>query len=244
MPSGYLLKDEIKENVHFICANLLENNLPFIPHSYQIIFCRNLLIYMDVPAQDRILNLLKKYLTPDGVLTVGPAETQIAYLSGCIPIKFPSTYAFQIRAGASAIHMENIFPIPKIKAVAAPQLKAAAPKQQDLLAQAPFNLPAEDKKESLLQQAADAADGGDFDASRQFCVAYMNQFGASFDVYYLLGLVEQAVGMEDKAEEFFRKTVYLKPSHYEALVCLALICESKGDLNQAELFRKRAQKSI
>lgn len=247
--SGYRINDYFKEKVRFISANLLENGLPFDIHSYQVIFCRNLLIYLDPSAQERVIELVKTYLSPDGIFTVGPAETQIAYLAGFVPIKFPGTYAFQLKE-AFVEHKDMLFPITIMKKGAAlKQPKHHSKRQTEHQEERVPNrvnvsVNVRDAKESLLQNALNSADGGDFEGSRQLCINYINQFGASPDVFYLLGLINQAIDKEDKAEEFFRKTIYLKPSHYEALVCLALICESKGELNQAELFRKRAQKRL
>ena len=99
-------------------------------------------------------------------------------------------------------------------------------------------------RESLIQRAMNEADKGNFEASLQACVTYIQQFGASAEVYYLQGLIDQALGREEKAEECFKKAIYLQPSHYEALVCLSLLYESRGEFHQAELFRKRAQKNI
>ncbi|MCK1977836.1 methyltransferase domain-containing protein, partial [Jeotgalicoccus huakuii] len=41
---------------------------------YDFVFCRNLLIYFDVPTQQRVFEVLKRLLHPQGVLFIGPAE--------------------------------------------------------------------------------------------------------------------------------------------------------------------------
>jgi chemotaxis protein methyltransferase WspC len=45
-----------------------------------------------------------------------------------------------------------------------------------------------------------------------------------------------------RAEEFFRKTLYLEPRHAEALTHLALLAEKKGDLRAAKQLRQRARR--
>lgn len=94
--AGYHIDEKIKENVKFFQANLLEDRLPFTPHSYQLILCRNLMIYLEPNAQKKVLELMKEYLTDDGLIFVGPAEAQLAFSSGFVPVDVPGTYAFRI----------------------------------------------------------------------------------------------------------------------------------------------------
>lgn len=94
--AGYVIHQKIKEKVSFYRGNFLEDTLPYLPLTYHVIFCRNLLIYLNPAAQQSTLNLIKHYLLPEGILTVGPAETQIAFQYGYFPVKAPNAYAFQM----------------------------------------------------------------------------------------------------------------------------------------------------
>ncbi|WP_404932218.1 hypothetical protein [Massilia atriviolacea] len=44
----------------------------------------------------------------------------------------------------------------------------------------------------------------------------------------------------DAAGDYWRRCVYLKPDHYEALCHLALLAEQNGDRPQAAAFKQRA----
>jgi chemotaxis protein methyltransferase WspC len=57
-------------------------------------------------------------------------------------------------------------------------------------------------------------------------------------------VVAQAGGDERRAEEFFRKTIYLDPRHAEALAHLALLAEKNGDGRAARSLRQRAQRAL
>src|SRR5207249_345639 len=72
---GYRLSDAVRRQVQFQQGNLLAAG--FLPgvESYDVIFCRNVLIYFDRAAQDRALTVLVRLLTPKGVLFVAPSET-------------------------------------------------------------------------------------------------------------------------------------------------------------------------
>jgi chemotaxis protein methyltransferase WspC len=238
----YVLHPFIKNQVHFYHGNVLDNSLPFEAHSYEVIFCRNLLIYLSARAQQQLFDFIKSLLVPQGILFVGPAESQLAAQAGFNPIHFPRAYAF-VKAETEKIQLAESLPhlldqkdydqlMQDLKIHTRVSLKDETP----LIA---LNI-----KEELIQGALKLADKGEFKKSAELCLNFIHHYGVNADIYYLLGLIEHAVGKENKAQEFFQKTVYLKPSHYEALVYLALLHEKKGEFNKAELFRKRAQKSL
>lgn len=93
---GWLINDQIKKQVAFYQGNILENEHQFNLHSYDIIFCRNLLIYLDQKAQKDVLNLIKSLLDKEGILFVSSAETEIVRKSDFKPIMFPGANAFKL----------------------------------------------------------------------------------------------------------------------------------------------------
>ena len=54
-----------------------------------------------------------------------------------------------------------------------------------------------------------------------------------------MGMICQAAGDRQQAEDCFRKTVYLDPRHGDALLALALLAERRGDHATATGFRRR-----
>lgn len=71
----WLVKDEIKRMVRFEACNLLEPMARV--GSCDVIFCRNVMIYFDLPTKRRVLELLGGQMNPHGVLFLGAAETVI-----------------------------------------------------------------------------------------------------------------------------------------------------------------------
>ena len=67
--------------------------------------------------------------------------------------------------------------------------------------------------------------------------------GPSASAFYLLGLVRQAEGERLEAERCFEKSVYLDPTHEEALLALARIAEGRGDVKSGENLRRRAARA-
>ncbi|MDT4878081.1 CheR methyltransferase, SAM binding domain [compost metagenome] len=67
------VSQRIRAMVEFRQHNLLERNDPF--GRFDVIFCRNVLIYFDVPTKVKVLELLAPRLVPDGAFLLGAAET-------------------------------------------------------------------------------------------------------------------------------------------------------------------------
>ncbi|MDA0831848.1 MAG: protein-glutamate O-methyltransferase CheR [Planctomycetota bacterium] len=70
---SWQIKNEIRDMVTFKPLNLLDD-LRF-PGEFDIIFCRNVLIYFNAENKKRILDGIAKSLCPDGYLVLGTAET-------------------------------------------------------------------------------------------------------------------------------------------------------------------------
>ncbi len=71
--SRWQIKDEIRDMVTFRTANLLQD--VSLLGQFDIVFCRNVLIYFDVPTKAKVLGTIKNQIKSDGVLLLGGAET-------------------------------------------------------------------------------------------------------------------------------------------------------------------------
>ena len=69
----YRVKRHLRERVTFQQMNLLEDQHD--DGAFEIIFCRNVMIYFDRPTQERLANRLGRALVPGGYLFTGRAES-------------------------------------------------------------------------------------------------------------------------------------------------------------------------
>lgn len=81
--SEFLAKDNLKKLIQFKKMNLMDSNYPFSLGEFDIIFCRNVLIYFSYEDQREILKKLFKYLKVGGTLYIGHSENPIG-LESCI----------------------------------------------------------------------------------------------------------------------------------------------------------------
>lgn len=67
------IKDALRQMVQYREGNLLTDFGPI--GVFDVIYCRNVLIYFDQPTKTRVLDAISHVLAPDGVLFLGGAET-------------------------------------------------------------------------------------------------------------------------------------------------------------------------
>ena len=66
-------KPELGRAIDFISVNLIRDDWPF-REPFDVVFCRNVMIYFDAPTQRRVLERIHRVLKPGGLLFVGHAE--------------------------------------------------------------------------------------------------------------------------------------------------------------------------
>ena len=248
---NYLIKDLVKSVIDFKQLNILEQHQLKQARYFDIIMCRNLLIYFDVDTKTTAFGNLNKILKDDGILFIGHSEF------GAVPAKFFST------TGA-----DNSFGLIKPVARAdntskqnkpvrtdkdnrktrrskpdpiAPQERAFASVKPDSSKEATQAdaISSSDANE-LIDRARQLADAGCLKEAEELCHKIIDETGDSAETFFLLGLISQASGTTKLAEDLFRKALYLEPRHYHSLVHLALIVDQSGDTGAADLLRQRA----
>lgn len=67
------VKPELQRLIQFISVNLIRDDWPF-REPFDIVFCRNVMIYFDAPTQRKVLERIHRVMAPGGLLFVGHAE--------------------------------------------------------------------------------------------------------------------------------------------------------------------------
>ncbi len=88
---NYLLNNEVKQLVNFKCENILTcDHLDY----YDLIFCRNVLIYFDNDTKNRAINNFYDTLRPGGFIHLGHAETFNGILNKFVMINVKNSNIF------------------------------------------------------------------------------------------------------------------------------------------------------
>jgi chemotaxis protein methyltransferase CheR len=71
----YELAPEIRTSVRFRSLNLIEDRAGAECRNFDVIFCRNVLIYFDEKAKQKVVSFLYDSLRPGGFLFIGSSES-------------------------------------------------------------------------------------------------------------------------------------------------------------------------
>lgn len=244
---GVEIDPEIRSRVRFRVGNVLDPALLADAPPYDVVFCRNLLIYLSRDARARAEANLDRLLAPDGILVVGHADTLGASEAGraFVAASGRGTFAYRRRKpgepspAPKPVEAAPPAPPPRPRPLAPPPPDPAPPPPPC----PPQATPAEDPR-PLLQQASEHANAGRFGQALACCEREVRRAGPSAAAFSLMGGIHQAAGRRAEAEGCFHKAIYLDPAYDEALLALALIAEGRGDRDASAGFRRRAERAL
>lgn len=238
----FQINEEVRAQVSFSQGNLLVTDLG-AGGRYDVVFCRNLLIYFDEPTAAAAIARLHALLADDGVLFAGYAEVPTYCRNGFASMRVANAFALQKAAVAAPA-------APAARAPAAPARPARTPARPAAVAAAPQRKPQPQRQSApapatldtgaFLAQARKQADQGDHAAAAAACKRVLETAPDAADAYFILALTSECSGDLPAAEGYWRRCVYLKPDHYEALCHLALLARERGDAAQSDALRQRA----
>lgn len=248
-PEGAEVDPEIRSSVRFLHGNLVQpESLPLRPASYDVIFCRNLLIYLTESARERAVATLDRLLGPRGLLFVGHAERLPLLESRFTPVKFRLSFAYQRRSAEAppsprAPSLNSAPFVPSPPPAARPLPSTARPTQNPLLAPSARSTPSPVLGDHRPPRAplpplgssnGDRPPGpapapapgprpsltGDLDLDQAHELANRHQY--------------------DMAMQICEQLIRVKGPTAPALFLLGTICNAMGDTERAEKFLGRA----
>ena len=242
--SGAVIDDRVRAQVAFAWGNLLDESFRVGRERYDVIFCRNLLIYLGPEARTRVEQRLDALLEPDGVLVLGAAEPPIMR-GGWIPAGGASVFALRrgIEQTAAAGDGERPRRATPARAAVRPAT-ASGPRADAPVAKPPPGDRPAPTLADLLHDAGDLANAGRYAEAIALCESGRQSLPPAPELFLLMGMIHQAAGDLDRAEACFHKTLYLDAAHDEALLALALLATQRGDTRMADTYRQSAARAL
>ena len=264
---AFTLDQAVRPTVRFHLGNLLDSVSFADRPPFDVIFCRNLLIYLDDDARARAFATLDRLLVEGGLLFLGHADRSDD--SGASPFALTGdkgSFCYRKgKAGSKIGHSplagrsgaSSLPPSPLAgegrgggshdhrsrKSVSSNVTGGATtphpnpPPQGGRGPEKTVESPA-----SILDRASSLADLGRYDEATRLVERVISEGGADARAFFLLGLIRQAAGDRERAEAHFLKAIYLDGRHDEALLALALLARRKGDVAAEAVYRRRAER--
>ena len=92
---NYRITNEIKAMIRFENINLMDQNLLDPYKDFDIVFCRNVLIYFDDEAKRKLINRIYDALIPKGYLFIGHSESLHSVTKTLRPLHFDKAIVYK-----------------------------------------------------------------------------------------------------------------------------------------------------
>jgi chemotaxis methyl-accepting protein methylase len=201
VPGGYQVVPELRERVQVRHHNLTTDPPPGM---FEVVFCRNVLIYLREHEVDALLRRLGEHLVPGGLLFLASSDTDGSAAPGFDRVRHGDAFLLRRRGGDAATDHRPRAARPRRgsppASQRAPGRQAGAPHPAPC--PRPATAPPPTTPAAVAPQVADLLKAGERAA---------------------------AAGQLEAAARAFRQAVYLAPDHGSALASLGLVLEAAGD---------------
>jgi len=253
-PHGMAVEDVVRSCVRVAQGNLMSATFQPAQSQYDVIFCRNLLIYFDTNAQSVALARLGSLLAPDGVLVVGAADSFAARRAGFAPSRgYERSFLFRVQDDASAADAPpaararpRALALAKIPAKArvlhAPARPVTPPRVQAQTQ--PLDARRDFDAKRALADVARLADEGRLAEALSVGESALRDGSVTAALLSLMGTTHAAVPDVESAESCYRRALFLEPDNEDALLHLALLLDKRGESALANRYRTRARRAL
>jgi len=231
----YVISDGIKSTVNFFNSNVLADGFMHGKGPYDVIFCRNLLIYFDYETKCKVMNTLSDLMNNNGLLVLGHAETGRMPDGLFVSMHLPGSFAYH-KAAALTPKFVNA---PGVSTAEKSVVKKPRQLFEPVVEDVPLTV---ENIDAWLDSIQAMADAGQLKEAITECDRLIEQVPDSAQGYYLKGVVLLAFDADSEATDAFKKAIYLDPKNYQSLIHLAVLAEERGDLRASENYRARAER--
>lgn len=241
---GHALHPAIRQAVHFRRSNLM-SCLGELASRYDVIFCRNLLIYLEECASQQLLESFAGLLNPGGLLIVGSAESGKVPITLYNPIRVPFVFGFLRKdpsplAAPLAAAMSSVDAnIPERRPSSPPQPRRSPPRPQH-----PSGVASSPRRPRSGRSAPQSS--GPTGAPARAPVREDQRFAQELErdpyshaAYLRFGQWLASQNRAEEAMDCFQKCLYLKPDSRDALKAMIQLTSQLGQLERSRQYRGR-----
>lgn len=234
--AGARLRPEVLDPIRFATGDLLRSGAGLGGTAYDVVLCRNLLIYLTPPARLALLETLERMLRPDGLLLLGHAEVPAARSVGFRTAPPPDAYAVQ----PPGVPVASAHPpeVRRAQSVARASLATARPPPPPVPAP-----PAPGAAPPLLAQARALIEDGHEQEALALLERERDAQPRTVERFHLMAVLARALERPDAVEQALTRALYLDPDHVPALRLAALVARERGDAEKAERLEARARRA-
>jgi chemotaxis protein methyltransferase CheR len=260
--NGNEVNEALRATVSFQTLNLRDDDWPARTSGifdFDLILCRNVLIYFRPEAVAHTLSRLTAALRPGGFLITGHAELaghnpaplqvrtfpeSVAYQRAKTELEKPVPPAVQYTAGVQP----NSQPKAQVRSISTVPAVAEKPRvalaTQSSAKATPTPHAAKTDTEELCNAARRFADIGNYADAVRCCREAIATDVVAPHAYFLWAQIASETGAPAEAKELLKKVIYLAPKQPDAYLELAALYEAEGDTARAGRMRETALSAL
>ncbi len=248
--SHWSVKPEFRAWSRFDMVNLAEDPLPDYSRGiagFDILLCRNVMIYFDEPTRHRLIAALRDSLLDGGWLVVGHAETGAEINAAFTPVPVPGATLYRKpdplagrRAAPLPSSVATEEPVPVF---APPRTKRARPEVDAPSPPPSPPLPPPPLPSVSLASVTALEDAGELAAALEACTQLVKEEPLNSGAHFHLARLQEELGVGDPLAPY-RAALYLDPDFALASYHLGLACWRRGKLGPAQRYFRNARNAI
>lgn len=261
------VRDQFRTGVSFVRMNFAGSDFrQFVDANrerFDLVLCRNVLIYFDPEFTHRVLRDLYDVMAPDAWLCVGHAEPYMDIANVFTPVFRDGTFAYRKGVvGVPALLPDGSLPPAgkaQSRAPAPPSYRHVVPAVTETVAtpsiaplpEVPPRIPTEDPRdigkalpsdESDVGAARGMANRGEWDAAETCCRRVIESDEFNAEARFVLALVLEFKGQLEDCARMLRSAIYIDRKFVLAHYHLGLISARTGSLDEARKSLRNAQR--
>ena len=241
--NAYTLTDDIRRMVTFYYHNILDLPEKLQHKQYDLIFCRNVIIYFSRDVAVQVINGMSSILNPEGYLILGHSEGHLVsglqvephFTSSAVVYKKKKVELVQPEREISAWY--GFKKKTTTESTNGNRSSAGAVKSTESPAPPALQFP-----DALVEQAQKLIEQHQYEAAKEKLELAVKQLPMYTPAQYMLGILYQILDEPEKAFKQFERVIFLDPNHILATFQCAMMQQQQGNPEvSAKLYRKILQ---
>lgn len=221
----FLVKQEYKTFSSFKVENILNSN--YI-EEFDLIVCRNVLIYLNEYAKSLALEKFFLALKPNGFLLLGHSEGGLN-LSAKFTAEYYSNLVYYKKPNYSTPNQNYTSYV------------AAGNNKKEKLSQSELS---SYDFEIFWQKVTKAANSGNLELARNECLEVLKKEPNNWEILYFLGHIYESENKFQEAEKTYLQIIQLNPNFLEAYFSLASFYCTLGKISESKLIKDQALQKL
>ncbi len=224
---GWYVSEELRSMVVYTYANLFSMPISIKVGTYDVVFCRNVVIYFTKEIASNLVKTIFGYLRQGGYLILGHSEGSIADDAGLKPAQLPGSLAYKNAAGMNG-SMQHRKPQHDESLLATAGVMQ--PRNGAIAAQTWVST------QTLVERAKRLIEDGDLEQAGKELQTVLLREPFHTDAHYYMGIIYQNIGELGKALFEFEKVTRLNPDFVMGYFQAAMLCQRVRNYTHARMY--------